>query len=361
MQTLTRPDAQLEVQSAPVEREMKMLFENVAILSVSHIEAPNRILSEELEVQLAQNLERFGMRPALIRELSGIFERRLWDPGIQPSDAATMAAELALAESGIDRNEMGVLINTSVSKDYIEPSVASLVHGNLGLPAHCMNFDVSNACLGFVNGIAIAGNMIDRGQIEYAIIVNGENSREAMEGTLKRLTDPNVDEQTFRESYATLTLGSGAAAMVLGPADKHPEGHRVIGGVSYAATQHNRLCVGQMNWMKTDASALLKAGIELVMKTYPRFLQVIQSVSDDIDHFVFHQVSHPHTEKTVQLLGIDGSKVYRVYREFGNTGPVGIPMVLSKSVREGKVKRGDRVALFGVGSGINCFMMAVDW
>ena len=71
---------------------------------------------------------------------------------------------------------VGLLVNTSVSRDYLEPSTASIVSGNLGLADDCQNFDVANACLAFLNGMDIAGRMIERGEIEYALVVDGETA-----------------------------------------------------------------------------------------------------------------------------------------------------------------------------------------
>ena len=89
-------------------------------------------------------------------------------PGPCPqADAATQAAERALAQAGVDRARVGVLINTSVSRDYVEPSTACLVHRNLGLAPECFNFDLSNACLGFLNGMELVAQMIERGQVDY--------------------------------------------------------------------------------------------------------------------------------------------------------------------------------------------------
>lgn len=338
-----------------------MYYENVAIIGLAAVEAPLRIASEEIEQRLAANIKRLGLRDNPIQNLSGILARRFWENGDRPSDVASKAAELALDDAGIDRNKVGVLINTSVSRDYLEPSTACLVHGNLGMSPDCMNFDVSNACLGFVNGMQIAGNMIERGQIDYALIVNGEDAGPTVEETIKRLEDPNIDAETFKNNFATLTLGSGAAAMVLARADQHPEGHRVIGGVSQAATEYNRLCLGNVGEMITDAHALLMAGIDLAVHTWAQFLEQVDSAPDDIKHMVVHQVSHPHTERFAEILRYPKDRIYRVYPEYGNMGPVGIPFVLYKLVRENLVKHGERIALMGIGSGINCMIMAVDW
>jgi len=116
-------------------------------------------------------------RPDLIRNLSGITERRVWDDGVQPSDVAAQAGEKAIAAAGIDKGQLGTLVNTSVCRDYIEPSTACIVHSKLGLPETCMNFDLGNACLAFINGMDMVGNMIEQGQIDYGIVVDAESSK----------------------------------------------------------------------------------------------------------------------------------------------------------------------------------------
>lgn len=338
-----------------------MHFENVSILSLSYVDAPHRVTTRELEDRLAPMLRRLGIRPRFLERLTGIRARRFWDTGVWPSTAATHAAEQAIQRAGIDRSRIGILISTSVSKDYVEPSVACFVHGNLELSPQCLNFDVGNACLAFLNGIHIAATLIDRGQVEYALIVDGENSRYAVEQTIDRLLDPATDVKTFKERFATLTLGSGAAAMVLARADLAPAGHRLVGGISMAATQYNHLCVGQHDYMKTDARGLLHAGMELAKKAYPRFLQALSYGPSDLGHLILHQVSRPNTEAAIRTLDLDADAVYRLYPEYGNIGPAGIPIALAKSCEEGNIAAGDRVALMGIGSGLNCAILAIDW
>ncbi|MEZ0371598.1 MAG: 3-oxoacyl-ACP synthase III, partial [Candidatus Sericytochromatia bacterium] len=169
-----------------------MFYENVNILGMGNVDAPHRVTSLELEEPLAANLERFGMRPRLIESLTGIVARRFWDPGLQPSKYATQAAVRALEDARLPKDKLGVMINCSISKDYIEPSVASLIHNNLELPTQCMNFDVSNACLGFLNGMLIAGNMIERGQVDYALLTACESTGDLSRVTVEQMARPDV-------------------------------------------------------------------------------------------------------------------------------------------------------------------------
>lgn len=337
-----------------------MRFANVSILGVAHVDAPHRVSSESIERRLAATLERLGMRSDVLRDTSGILERRYWDDDVQPSDAASRAGEAVLRAAGIERDRIGILINTSVCRDYVEPSTACIVHANLGLPETCMNFDLGNACLAFINGMDMVGNMIERGQIDCGLVTNGESSRLAVESTVRRLLEPDVDEPTFRAHFATLTLGSGAAAMVLGRTDGDG-GHRFLGGVNLAATEHCRLCYGQVDGMVTNTRELLVAGLDLARRTWEKGVAELGWSPDHFDHFVIHQVSQTHTEKFAGILGLDLDKVFRLYPDFGNIGPAGVPIVLSKLAEAGRLQRGDRIALMGIGSGLNCTMAEVVW
>lgn len=338
-----------------------MHFDNVSIVDVSAVDAPHRVTSAELEARLLPTLERLGLGPGLLEGLSGIVARRMWDRDTPPSHAATLAARQVIERSGVDSAEIGAIINTSVCRDFIEPSVACIVHGNLALPSTCINFDVGNACLGFMSGMELVGNMIERGQIDYGLVVDGENSRFVVDSTVDRLCAPDVDEKMFRENFATLTLGSGGAAMLLARSDLAPDGHPFLGSVSLAATEHHGLCKGQVDGMVTDTRQLLVAGIQLAARTYQVARETMGWSMDTLSELVLHQVSKAHTEKLSQALELDMDKIHRLYPEFGNVGPAAVPMVLAKAAEAGRIDRGDRVALMGIGSGLNCAMAEIVW
>ncbi len=338
-----------------------MKFKNVVIQSLTAVDPPIRVSSIDIEKQLKATFERLGMRDNLLEEVSGIGARRFWENGTQPSDAATLAAEKALDDSGIDRGKIGVIINTSVCRDYLEPSTACIVHGNLGLADYCLNFDVGNACLAFLNGMDIASRMIERTEIDYALIVNGESSRPITEATIERLQDPEVGAEQFRAEFASLTLGSGAAAMILARKELAPQGHAYLGSVSRSATQFNKLCHGQMDRMVTDTRVLLSEGLKLASRTFHAAVIAFGWVASELDQFIIHQVSKVHTDSLVKLLGLDPEKVHAIYPEMGNIGPASVPIVLAKAVELGRIRTGDRVALLGIGSGLNCSMAEIIW
>ena len=336
-----------------------MFFNNVKIIGMAHVDAPHRITSNWIEEQLQDTLSRLEMRPNLIESLTGIKARRFWDPGVQPSEAATEAARLALEDAQIPKDKLGLLMTSSVSKDCIEPSIAALVHGNLGLPSECLNFDVGNACLGFLNAMEIAGNMIERRQIDYALISSGESSRDIVENTIKRLNAPETTKADLFARFATLTLGSAGVAMVLTHSDLAPEGHDFKGGITLADTANSRLCIGHNHDMTTDAKGLLTAGVKLSHKTYRVACEKMDWDKKDFDHFVIHQIGEAHVRGLVEVTNIDGDKIYKIYPEYGNTGPTTIPLALSIMHHKGAFKKGEHIGLVGIGSGINLSMMEI--
>jgi len=170
-----------------------------------------------------------------------------------------------------------------------------------------------------------------------------------------------VDEATFRENFATLTLGSGAAATVLGRSNLAEGGHPFLGGVNLAATEHNRLCYGQVDGMVTKGHELLVAGLDLAARTWKKAVTELGWKIDDFSHYVLHQVSQTHTEQFCKIVGLDIDRVFRLYPHFANIGPAGVPIVLSKLNDEGQLESGDRIALMGIGSGLNCTMAELVW
>jgi 3-oxoacyl-[acyl-carrier-protein] synthase-3 len=338
-----------------------MRFENVSIAGVAHVDAPHRITSAEIEDQLAPTLARLSMPSDVLQSLTGVRARRFWGRDVQPSAAATLAGEEVLRRTGIERGRIGVLVSTSVSRDFVEPSVACFVHQNLGLAATCANFDVTNACLGFLDGMQITASMIERGAVDYGLVVCGESSRFVVERTVERLRATSCDAATLRDQFATLTLGSGAAAILLTHARLAPEGHAYLGGVSVAATQHNRLCLGQVDGGVTDSKNLLEHGVDLAKRTWGRAREAFGWSTDSVDHFAIHQVSEVHTAALAKAIGFDLGRAFLTYPEFGNVGPASVPMALAKADRAERLHPGDRVVLAGIGSGLNATAAGIVW
>jgi acyl-CoA:acyl-CoA alkyltransferase len=339
-----------------------MLFSNVRIEAVEYELGPHQVSSSDLEEQISETLARLGIRPGLLEALSGIRERRFWDLGTMPSEVATLAARKAIEIAGIDPKDIGCMISTSVMKDYIEPSVASLVHGNLELSPHCLNYDVGNACLGFVNGIMNVAMMIENKAIKYGLVVAGEAGRELIEATILRLQQPGVTKEDFMENVATLTLGEGAVAMILSHRDVTRTDHKVNGAISLAATEHNRLCVARPDFMKANPGKLMTAGVNLIAKTWKLASKTLEGWTDDrIKLYAPHQVSSHNTLAVIKAIGATPDKFKMTFPFLGNTGPAGLPTALAIANEDGQLEEGDHICLLGIGSGLNCTLMSVTW
>ena len=330
---------------------------NTSVLSVCAVEAPMVVTSASFDERLTATYRRVGMKPGMLEKLAGVRERRWWPVDVSFADAAAMAGAKALAEAGINPSQIGVMINTSVSRAYLEPSTAVAVHHQLGLPTSCMNFDLANACLGFVNAIQLAGTMIDTGQADHALIVDAEGSRYTQETTLARLAADSATADDLRSQFATLTLGSGSAAMVLGRGDRHPEGHRVVGGVSRAGTEHHDLCVGNLDHMRTDSKRLFEAGLALALDTW-------QDAASDfdwsgIDWFIAHQTSVVHIRAMAAALGVPVDRFPLTLPTYGNMGPAAVPFTLARQVDD--LRAGERLLLLGIGSGLNTSYAEIIW
>jgi 3-oxoacyl-[acyl-carrier-protein] synthase-3 len=332
--------------------------QRAGVLSIEAVEAPEIVTSDWIDEQLTETYERCGLRPGLLAELAGIKARRWWPEDVTFDQAASLAGRKAIDASGVDPEQIGMLISTSVCKHYLEPSIACMVHDALGLSTACNNFDVANACLGFVNAIHLASTAIDAGFIKYALIVDGEGSRQTQLATIKRLQSPTASAVDVFDEFASLTLGSGAAAMVVGNMDDHPDAHRVVGGVVRAATQHNKLCVGNLEQMTTDTRRLLEAGLDLGESCWID-AKGLFDWADGMDRYIIHQVSSVHTRLLCERLGIDPAKVPLTYPEFGNVGPAAIPITLAGAAPT--LTPGERVLCMGVGSGLNMSFTEITW
>lgn len=332
---------------------------NAALLSVAEVEAPEVLTSKDLDKRLADALKRLKLPTGLLQRVAGVKSRRNWRSDGDVRTATVDAARKAMDAAGITAQDVSLMVNTSVTREHLEPSVAVGIHHELGLPSSAMNFDITNACLGFVNAITLASSMIDAGQAKYVLIVNGEDARKVQDATVERINslEKMVSRDDFMMEFASLTLGCGAAAAVVGPADLHPEGHRIVGGVTRAATQHHELCVGDHRGMYTDARGLLDGGLQLVMDAWEDAKAHFSW--ENMDSYVTHQVSQLHTSSIIKAARLDKKRVPVTYPELGNVGPASLPITLAREAAN--LARGARVLCMGVGSGLNTAMVELEW
>ncbi len=341
-----------------------MRFEHVCIESLA-VALPDEVwTSAEIETRLAPLYERLRLPAGRLELMTGIRERRMWPVGTRPSDASAAAGKAVLARSRLRAEQMDLFIHAAVSRDMLEPATASFAHRRIGLPPTAQILDVSNACLGFLNALTLAAGLIESGQIRCALVASGENGRPLVDETLRTLNDGRLSRNDIKPYFANLTIGSGAvAAIVCHRSLAGGAGHRLLGGVARAATAHSDLCQGDTHGaealaMQTDSERLLVAGVELARETWAEFSK---AHGTRFDRFVCHQVGSVHRRKLYETLGLDLARDFSTFETLGNTGSVALPATLALAAEAGAVKSGDRVALLGIGSGLNCLMLALEW
>ncbi|OGV34957.1 MAG: 3-oxoacyl-ACP synthase III [Lentisphaerae bacterium GWF2_45_14] len=347
-----------------------MRYKNVNIEAFGYELPPETISSSEIESMMAPAYERLGLREGRLELMTGIKERRLWAPGTTPGKAASMAGGRALESSGIAPEEIGCLIMCSVSRDFLEPATATVVHDNLKLSPNCMVFDISNACLGILTGMITAANMIELGHINAALLVAGENSRPLLEATVRAVNEDNsLTRQSIKRYFASFTIGSGAIGVVLSNKNLSRSGMRLTGGVSFAATQYNYLCRGNSDKgmndgsdiiMNTDSETLMVKGVETAACAWKLFLEELNVENSTFDCICTHQVGSAHKRLLFETLELDISKDYATLELMGNTGSVSCPFTAAKAIESSFAPKGGKMALLGIGSGINCTMLGVD-
>lgn len=347
-----------------------MRFENVVIEALGYALPEEIVTSQDIERRLAPVYERFGLHEGRIELMSGVRERRFWPAGTLPSQAATLAAQDALRRSNIPPESIGCLLHTAVSRDCLEPATASFVHERLGLQSGILMFDISNACLGFTDGMLVVANMIELGQVRAGLVVAGESSRQLVESTIQHLlTRTDLSRRNFKQAFASLTIGSGAAAAVLCRRDLAPAAPRLLGGVALSATEHCRLCHGSGDAgftadasmiMDTDSETLLIQGCALAARTWQVFLKEMNWTNTSVDRCYTHQVGVAHRDRLYDVIGLDPAKDFATVETLGNMGSVSLPLTFALGVRHRPLRAGDRVALLGIGSGLHCLMMGVE-
>ena len=348
-----------------------LTWKNVCLEAFGHALPEQVVTSADIERELAPVYTRFGLHAGRLELMTGIRERRVWEEGVMPSDAATRAARAALESAGLAPADIECLFHTAVSRDFLEPATASVVHHNLGLPPASLMHDISNACLGFLNGMIALGNMIELSQVRRGLIVAGESSRRLLRTTIDQLLgNPNLTRQELKAAFASLTIGSGAVALVMSHQSLSRTRHRLTGGVVRAATQHNQLCRGSADTgfsadaaisMSTDSETLLEDGCTLAAETWHDFQRHTGWTPQTVDRTYCHQVGLAHRDRFYQAIGLSPERDFSTFPLLGNVGSVSLPVTMAMGIERDPPAPGARIGMLGIGSGLSCIMLAVEW
>ncbi len=347
----------------------QFLYTNVYIDAFGYELAPNVITSDDLEERLEPLYEALRIQKGQLEAITGIRERRFWDPDYKMSEGAMAAGRTALEAAGISAGDVDALIYGAVCRENLEPATACAVAHGLGLDGRAQVYDVSNACLGVLNGMVQIANAIELGQIRAGMVVSCESSRQIVFSTIDRmLKEKNMD--MFKKTVATLTGGSGSVAVVLTDGSFGNRARRLLGGVGRNASAWHRLCTWGPDTgipataplvMNTDPVGVLQNGVILGVETFRDFMDAMAWPAEKPDKVICHQVGATHQRTILESIGIPSGKDFTTYRHLGNIGTVSLPITAAIAAEREFLQPGDQVAFLGIGSGLNCLMLGIDW
>lgn len=341
-----------------------MIFEHLRLHSYAYEEPEIFMTSDEMEQNLSSLYERAKLPFGRLELQTGIKRRGFWPKGTRPSTIASKAAEKILKT--FPREKIDLLLHASVCRDFLEPATAAQVHHNLKLSPHCMISDLSNACLGVLSSILMAGQMIERGVIKTALIVSGENAGPLIEQTLAHLlNDPTMDRKKIKPFMASLTIGSAAVAFLITHASLAPDSPKIVGGSTLTNSEAVELCQGDGSlgglMMETDSEALLKAGVKLAQENWEKSKNVLGWKNEEVDKIIPHQVGTAHRLAMLTELGLPLDRDFQTFEQYGNTGSAALPLTLIKASEAQFFKKKDKIALLGIGSGLTSTMLGMEW
>ena len=323
--------------------------------------APVVVTTAELEARLAPVYAALRIPEGQLEALTGIAERRFWEPGFLPSRGAALAARKALEASGLRPDDVEVLIYAGVCRDELEPATACHVAAEIGVSPRAAVYDLGNACLGVLNGILDVANRIELGQVRAGLVVSCESAREIVDATIDRML-ARRDMDLFRLSLATMTGGSGAVAVLVTDGSFGGAGRRrLVGAATRTAPEHHLLCRWQHGCMATDSVSVLKHGVDLGRRTWEDFLRALGWTADGVDKTVCHQVGSAHRSAILKALGLSPERDFATYAHLGNMGTAALPAAASIAESREFLVPGERVAFLGIGSGLNCMMLGWEW
>ena len=293
-----------------------------------------------------------------LERLTGIHERRVVGPGENSFTLATGAARDCLSHSQHQASDIEMLISTSITRSKgrfsqsFEPPLSLYVKQAIGA-AKAVNFDLSNACAGMLTGVFILQDLVTRGEISCGMVVSGEYISHLSWNAARQI------RSLYSKQLASLTLGDAGAAVMVERAPRG-SGMDVIGFTTLA--EHSRLClafpssVGPGAQMYTKSRTLHKVAIEDMVPLVAETIREAGIDVADIDYMIPHQTSaraiRAGTKEFVRRLGAKPKHVVVNLEEYGNTSSTTLFVALHKYLEEQRIRKGDRVMLFALASGI---------
>jgi 3-oxoacyl-[acyl-carrier-protein] synthase-3 len=288
---------------------------------------------------------------------TGIRERRIAGPDEATSDMAAKAARKALESAKLRSEDIDLIIVATITPDMFFPATACLVQEKIGartVPA----FDISVACSGFIYGLAIANQFVSSGAYKHALVIAAEK--------LSSITDWN-DRSTC------VLFGDGAAAAVLGPVDKGgilsvylgangKVGDLIklpAGGSRIPATRES--IEGRLHFIKMNGTELFKHAVKVMADAALEVTRPLGLKAEDISLVIPHQANIRILNAVAKRMGLTEDKIYLNIEKYGNMSAASSAVALVEAVREGRIKKGDKILLDAFGGGLTWGAIVIEW
>ena len=272
---------------------------------------------------------------------TGIRSRYLAEPGTKSSELGLIAAQKALEMAGVAASELDLIIVATSTPDFIFPSTACLIQGKLGNKGAAA-FDVQAVCAGFTYALGIADKFIRSGSHKKVLVIGAE--------VFSRILD-------WSDRGTCVLFGDGAGAVVLEASDQpgilatamHADGSQ--NGILNVPGQ---ICHGQVTgdpFLRMDGQAVFKFAVRVLTDIAEEVCQAAGITTSEVDWLIPHQANIRIIEATGKRLGVVREKVIVTVGHHGNTSAASVPLALDEAVRDGRIQRGQKVLLEGVGGG----------
>ena len=279
-----------------------------------------------------------------IQARTGIKERRIAADNEMTSDLALKAAHNAIDATGLDPQEIDLIVVATTTPDLVFPSTACLVQERLGIRG-CPAFDVQAVCAGFIYAIDIADKFIKAGSATKALVIGAE--------TFSRIID-------WKDRNTCILFGDGAGAVIL----ERSEEPGIISSILHADGRYaDLLCVPvgvSSNYQKVvqgeayttmQGSEVFKVAVKKLGESIDEIIHQNELAYDDIDWMVPHQANIRIINAMAKKLKLPMEKVIVTVETHGNTSAASIPLALDAGIRDGRIKRGQKLILEGFGGG----------
>ena len=272
---------------------------------------------------------------------TGIRSRHLAEEGCTSSDLALEASRRALTAAKLEAAELDLIIVATSTPDFIFPSTACLLQAKLGNQG-AMAFDVQAVCSGFVYALTVAEKFIRSGSHKKVLVVGAE--------VFSRILD-------WEDRATCVLFGDGAGAVVLEASDTPG----ILATAAHADGAHHgilsvpgNVCGGKVTgdpFLRMDGQAVFKFAVRVLADVAKECCAAANVAPSEVDWLIPHQANVRIIESTGKKLGLDMSKVIVTVDHHGNTSAASIPLALDAAVRDGRVKKGQKLLLEGVGGG----------